>query len=268
MAGSDPIARLTEQLKQLERRRLEHSPAAGLPRVALGIPALDRLLPGQGLARGTLVEWLSAAEGSGAGTLALRAARRICGMGDPEPDLTLQHYGLVVIDLRGEFYPPAAIAGGIDPARLILVQPANRQDRDWALDQTLRSTGVGAVWCWLDEADSRAVRRWQLAAEAGGGVGLLLRPEAARAEPSFADVRLWVESVGSSEKLPALAWTEGLSVPAALGGELRQVRVEVLRARGTAGGGSVTLEIDDETGDVRLAAELADPTRERRATGS
>jgi protein ImuA len=276
---------LAEQLRQLERQRLEHSRrgAADARRISLGIPAFDQLLPGQeqrGIGRGTLVEWLWTAEGSGAGTLALRAARRICAM-EPVRDTIVEREkdqtapslhspatdtmsvvqrerdqtALVVIDPCGEFYPPAAIACGIDLARLILVQPGNRPDRDWALDQTLRSAGVGAVWCWLDEADSRSLRRWQLAAEAGGAVGLLLRPESAREEPSFADVRLLVESAGL-----------GLSL-GKVGGP-RRVRVEVLRARGTSGGGSVTLEIDDETGDVRLAAELADPTRERRATGS
>jgi len=40
---------------------------------------------------------------------------------------------------------------------------------------------------WLE------ARRLQLAAEQGGGLGLLIRPEAVRHQPSWADVRLLVE---------------------------------------------------------------------------
>jgi len=252
------IQNLAEQLRRLEQTR--RGPAER-QRTSLGVPALDQLLPGQGIGRGTLVEWLSRGEGSGAGTLTLWAARRIC---QAEAEREKEPGGLVVIDPRGEFYPPAAVACGIDLTRLILVQPANRSDRDWALDQSLRSAGVSAVWCWLADADSRALRRWQLAAETGGAVGLLLRPISARNEPSFADVRLLVEALGSSQGANG---REDLSSSTTPFSSLRRVRVEVLRARGTSGGGSVTLEIDDETGDVRLAAELADPTRQRR-TGS
>jgi hypothetical protein len=39
-------------------------------------------------------------------------------------------------------------------------------------------------------------RRWQLAAERGGSVGLLMRPSTARAAPSWADVRIAVEPQG------------------------------------------------------------------------
>lgn len=39
-------------------------------RLSLGIPALDALLPGRGLERGSLVEWLASVEGCGAATLA------------------------------------------------------------------------------------------------------------------------------------------------------------------------------------------------------
>src|SRR3954451_17717658 len=49
--------------------------------VSTGSPALDRLLPAGGLRRGTLVEYLTSASGSGSGTLALSAAREACHQG-------------------------------------------------------------------------------------------------------------------------------------------------------------------------------------------
>src|ERR671919_102312 len=57
-----------------------HSPEDDRP-VSTGSPALDRLLPAGGLRRGTLVEYLASAAGSGAGTLALAAAREACREG-------------------------------------------------------------------------------------------------------------------------------------------------------------------------------------------
>jgi hypothetical protein len=45
----------------------------------------------------------------------------------------------------------------------------------------------------------RPFRRLQLAAEAGGGLGFLVRPMACRAEPSWAAVRLGVSAQPSGE---------------------------------------------------------------------
>ncbi len=67
-------------LEELRRRiaRLEapRQPAQD-QRLPSGCEALDRLLPAGGFRRGTLVEWLSAGDGAGAGTLALLAAREV-----------------------------------------------------------------------------------------------------------------------------------------------------------------------------------------------
>ena len=56
------------------------------------------------------------------------------------------------------------------------------QETCWAIEQCLRCPGVSATWAWVDERiPARVHRRWQLAAEVGGGVGLFFRPDAARA---------------------------------------------------------------------------------------
>jgi len=202
--------------------------------VSSGCPAVDRLLGGGGLRRGTLVEWLAAGPGSGAATLALTAAREACREGGM----------LVVLDARGEFYPPAAVRLGIEPARLIVVRPAGRADYAWALDQALRCPGVAAAVAWPEKLDGRTFRRWQLAAEQSGALGLLIRGDSARGEPSWADVRLLVEP------LPAES----------LQSHRRRLRIELLRCRHATGGRGVEVEIDDETRVVHLAAPLADST--------
>ena len=105
---------------------------------------------------------------------------------------------LVVIDRPQTFYPPAAAAWGIDLERLIVVHPQNARDELWAAVQALRSPVVAAMWASIDRLDSRAFRRLQLAAEAGRTLGVLVRPAAARGQPSWADVRLEVGPLSES----------------------------------------------------------------------
>jgi hypothetical protein len=209
---------------------------------------LDRLLPGGGFRRGTLVEWLAAGQGTGATTLALAAARQACRDGG----------ALVVLDACREFYPLAAVRLGIALDRLIVVQAVTPADQHWALDQALRCPGVAAVLAWPAKLEGLLFRRLQLAAEIGGGLGLLIRPESARQEPSWAEVRLEVEPLPGS-----LSADSGLSADCR-----RRWRIHVLRCRGGNGDRSVEVEVDDETRAVHLAAELAHPTAGRRASGA
>jgi hypothetical protein len=218
------VAQLQESLERFSRAR-----RGGADPVSTGCAEMDRSLPRGGLSRGTLVEWLSPGAGSGAGSLALAVAREACRDGGP----------VVVIDRTKSFYPPAAARAGIDLARLIVVRPENAADEQWALDQSLRSPGVAAVWCRLEKCPPRLGRRLQLAAESGGNLGLLNRPAVARGDPSWAEVRFLVT--------PLVA-TAG-----------RRLRVELLRLRGNAGGRTWDLELDDETGIVRLAPAVAAP---------
>jgi hypothetical protein len=204
-----------------------------------GCPALDRALPEKGFRRGTLVEWLSRGEGDGTATLAFCAAAaafRAAAEAFPIGTATSRGGGVVVVlDRTGEFYPLAAVAQGIDPSRLVVVHPGNKADHTWALDQALRCPAVAAVVAWpesLDgKLDGRTFRRLQLAAEQGGGVGLLIRPESVRFQPSWADVRLLVESLPSTSPY---GWP-------------RRMRIVLLRCRGGRGEQTVEVEIDHET---------------------
>jgi protein ImuA len=222
------------------------------PAIPSGSAALDRILPEGGFRPGTVVEWLSAAQGTGAVTLALLAAREACRAGGT----------LVVVDRTQEFYPPAAARLGIDLARLIVVHVHRPADHTWALDQALRSSAVAATLAWPDAQGGKLAgqtfRRLQLAAEEGGGLGLLVRPETARQQPSWADVRVWVEPVHRRPLAPRaeirLAERDDYDFSA---GPKRRLRLVLLRCRGGTDGQSVEVEVDDETHSVLVAPRLA-----------
>lgn len=229
---------LREQINRLEGAR---RPGGNRGVVSSGCEPLDRLLPDKGFRGGTLVEWLTVGDGSGRETLAFGTAREACREGG----------AVVVLDHTGEFYPPAAVRLGIPLEQMIVVRARSRADNTWALDQALRCPAVAAVVAWPAKLDGHTFRRLQLAAEEGGGLGLLVRPEAARREPSWAEVRLWIEPL-----------------PTAAPETPRRLKIQVLRSPHRRSGGSVEVEIDHETHLVYLAGRLAHPANPRRAAGA
>ncbi len=231
-----------------------------------GIEALDALLAPAVFRPGMIVEWVVAGAGSGAARLAASMAIQALQTGG----------ALVVIDDRREFYPPAAVRLGLDLEHTIVVRPRNRQETVWTLEQALRCAGVAATLAWIGKLPDRFFRRLQLAAEHGTGLGVFLRPTEALGTPSWADLRWFVQPVPMNlqygrrgeEASPIQA---GLA-KAALRNERdepgRRVRVELLHCREGTPGGIVELEIDDETGAVRMVPPLAIATSMPRAAGA
>jgi hypothetical protein len=237
-AGSrgTPLEELRRQIAAVESGPSAEDAGA----VSTGVPALDALLPRGGLRRGAVTDWLSAAAGGGAQTLALLAAREACREGK----------SLVVVDRQRRFYPPAAAAWGIDLSRLIVVHPANEADELWAIDQALRCRGIAAVWARREELESRDFRRLQLAAESGGTLGLLVRSARARGQPSWADVQLVCSPLAPrTVGRPFQAVQDGPEGPSYTSGW--RLHVELTRCRGSHPGQSVELEIDEWTGQIQ-----------------
>lgn len=216
-ASTEILRSLSERLARASRR--DRSKTAV---VSSGCLAMDRLLPEDGLLRGSLVEWLGAGPGSGASSLALALAWRAC---QPEGMLA-------VVDQRRWFYPPAVFAWGIPAERLLIARPRNARDLAWSMDQILRSPSIDAVVAWPDKISDHTFRRWQLAAESGGVIGMLARPASARASPSWADSRWLVTPAPSraSEETPEHAMSR------------RALRLTLLRRRG--GGARVGAEAE------------------------
>lgn len=213
--------------------------------LSTGCPALDAILPQRGWRRGTVVEWLSPGSGSGASFLALLAARHALRDGG----------ALVICDQAGIFYPLVLQGLGIDMAQVILVRPKDAADQRWALDQALRSPAVALAWARLDRLDDKTSRRFQLAAESGGALGMLVRPDSVRGKPTWAEVQLAVQPLA--------------------GGAGRQWQVECVRARGPTGTSRpVIVEWDEMTGALRSTSQhhethsLPVASRLARATGA
>ena len=89
----------------------------------------------------------------------------------------------------GETLCPQGLAPFLDPARLILARPAGVRAVLQVAEEALRSGATALVVAELAEApDLTASRRLQLAADAGGGRGLCLVPEAGL-RPNAAETR-------------------------------------------------------------------------------
>lgn len=239
-----------------------------------GHEALDRLLPGGGFARGTLIEWFSGERAHGAGTLALVAAGRAMAQG-----------GLcVVVDGENRFYPPAAAALGIDLRRTVILRSKCLASQRWAIEQALRSEAVAALWARIETLDHRWFRRWQLAAERGGTVGMLIRPASARGQPSWARVQLWVEpktcrwgrrwqvtvaGTHAAAKGGRVEWAlgeeeasfESVAMEKLKEGQRLDVSAKEARSRSV----SLVARNGHETRPLSLASQLAHPTPRRRS---
>jgi protein ImuA len=200
------VARLRDEIRRIERR-----PGRGGGFVPCRLPEIDAVLPGGGFPRGALAEIAGGpASGKTAVALALFAA-----LGADEL--------AAFVDGRGELYPPAAAARGVDLARLLIVRPgggAPAPGRDpglatlWAAEALLGSGAFAAVA--IDAGRARAargadaaLRRLQAAAERGGAVGLWLGDGDGARVP--AAVRIAVEADGG--RVRARRTVGGAAVP-------------------------------------------------------
>jgi len=154
--------------------------APGKGTVTTGIAPLDELLPGGGWPLGTVTEILSRRAGAGE----LRLLVPVLA------DLSRQGRRIAWINPPHLPYPPAFSASGVAQSRVLLVSAGSGRDRLWSAEQCLRSGACGAVLLWPEECDNPSLRRLQLAAEKGGGLGYLFRSQRAAESPSPAALRL------------------------------------------------------------------------------
>src|SRR5438067_9863590 len=245
-----PLAALRERIRHIEQ------PASHgvLP---FGVAAIDRALPGGGLALGAVHEILGidGDEEDGAA-----ACGFIAGL------LARLRRGPVLWCLkRPDLYGPGLLAHGLDPARLVIVTVPRDEDILWAIEEGLRAPGLGAVIGEIGRLPLVAGRRLQLAGERSGITAFLLRrwrnsEEAARErERPSAAVTRWRIAALPAREVDDLRLRQLIGQP--------RWRVELLRCRGGVPAQWVVesgvvesgdVEVADATGHVRLSPELAD----------
>jgi protein ImuA len=149
-------------------RRIEQPVAMAHGVLPFGVAAIDRALPGGGLARGALHEILGAGGDEEDGALAAAFAAGIVARLDQD--------GIVLWCLQHpDLYGPGLAACGLDPARLVLVRTARDAEILWAMEEGLRTSGVAAVVGEVGALAAVASRRLQLAAERSGATAFVLR---------------------------------------------------------------------------------------------
>lgn len=185
MADASTLTMLRARIRSLEGG----AAGFGVPMAGLGHAAIDTHLPWGGLPMAALHE----IRGSLASGLTAALAGRLLGAGK---GALVWCADAALTRRQGRLYGPGLARLGIDADRLLLVQCRNAQEVLWAAHEALASSAVAAVVIELERLDLLAGRRLQLAAEAGGAAGLILRfgkpddaPSAAvtrwRAEPFF-----------------------------------------------------------------------------------
>ncbi|MEZ0470821.1 translesion DNA synthesis-associated protein ImuA [Luteimonas salinilitoris] len=174
------------------------APASAQP---TGHAALDAALPTGGWPESALSELLIAADGIGELRLLWPALARLSRAGER------------IVLVAPPYLPFAAAwqAAGVDLRQLHVVQATRPRDALWAVEQCLRSGSCGAVLCWLQDADDRALRRLQAAAETGKTLAFATRPLQAARNPSPAPLRIALDA--QPPQLRVLKCRGGLAPP-------------------------------------------------------
>lgn len=234
-----PPEALPESLKS-KIARLERATAADWGVVPLGDRRVDGCFPRGGLPRGRwheiVGEGLEAETPAAATGFAASLARRMARDG-----------AVVWVVQRPDVHAPGLQAFGLGADRVIFVRTANDAETLAVLEDALRTRGVDAAVGEVAAVSLIAGKRLQLACERGGASAFVLRrrlfgAQGVRAGASAATTRWALAPAPSETALP------GLGPP--------RWRTALERCRGGRPGAWI-MEAADETGDVRVVAELA-----------
>ena len=237
-ASARPIA-----IAELRERvaRLEGATARAREVLPFGVPAIDRVLPGGGLALGSLHEVAGGGNGAVDGAAAALFAAGIAARA---------HGKVLWCVTRQDLFAPAVSQAGLPPGRVIYVEAGDEKTVLACFEEGLRHRGLGAVVAEVARLSMTASRRLQLAAESSGAIGIAIRRWRRQADttdfgqPTAAATR-WRVSALPSTPLP---------VPGV--GRARW-HVELIRCRA---GESADFEVEacDAKGRIRLPSDVAD----------
>jgi protein ImuA len=180
--------RLAEPLERLLRDSPHLWRGESIARVdvrATGYADLDARLPGGGWPIGALVEIAPACDGLGELSLTLPALRSWCREGR----------SVAFVHPPYTPYAPALVRYGLPLDSVLWIAADCDEDARWAAEQLLRE-GAAAVLLWSSIKEDRALRRLQLAAEAGGACAFLYRSPSMLSNASPAALRIALSAAG------------------------------------------------------------------------
>jgi protein ImuA len=178
--------------------RLEGAAARRRLVLPFGIKAIDRHLPGGGLALGALHEVAGGSHGAINGAA---AALFVAGV-------AARTRGKVLWCItRPDLFAPALAQAGLVPDRVIYVEAGDEKAVLACFEESLRHGGLAAVVAEVARLSMTASRRLQLAAESSGAIGLAIRrwrrpAEAADFGQPTASITRWRITVLPATPLP------------------------------------------------------------------
>jgi len=160
-AGLPIVEELRERIQRLEG-------AAARRRTVLpfGIKAIDRHLPGGGLALGALHEVAGGGNGAINGAAAALFAAGIAARAGGKVLWCIR---------RPDLFAPALAQAGLVPDRVIYVEAGDEKAVLACFEEGLRHGGLAAVVAEVALLSMTASRRLQLAAESSGAIGIAIR---------------------------------------------------------------------------------------------
>ena len=163
---STPITRFgTDELRE-RIQRLEGAAAHRRLVLPFGIKAIDRHLPGGGLALGALHE----VAGGGNGAIDGAAAALFTA------GIAARTRGKVLWCItRPDLFAPAIAQAGLAPDRVIYVEAGDETSVLICFEEGLRHGGLGVVVAEVARLSMTASRRLQLAAEGSSTIGIAIR---------------------------------------------------------------------------------------------
>jgi cell division inhibitor SulA/protein ImuA len=175
--------------------------------VATGFADLDAQLPGGGWPRAALTELLVSRPGAGELRLLMPALSL----------LSQSEKWLVLIAPPHQPYAPGFQLCGVNLASVVVVNTRSDGESLWAAERCLRCGSCAAVLTWAGCGLQAALRRMQLAAEEGKGIGIVFGSTRHAAQPSPAPLRIQLSSHRTGLELQVLkrrggGWAPPLSL--------------------------------------------------------
>lgn len=155
--------------------------------IETGYDALNTILPGGGWPSNSLMEFVLPSWGVGELSLIMPLIKV----------LSEKSYWIVWIAPPHIPYAPYLQAQGIDLRRMLVISnKVSDEECLWTMEKLLRTASCGLVLCWPEKISHTAMRRLQLAAEAGKSTGVVFQMRERKTSAAAFRLRLMPNETG------------------------------------------------------------------------